>query len=49
MTDSKTVIPKDLAIGLKRPMYAGACPDYSLFVYGDEKSYIKAGITCCKR
>jgi hypothetical protein len=37
MTDSKTAIPKDLAIGLERTMCPGACPDYSLFVYGDGK------------
>jgi hypothetical protein len=37
MTDSKTAIPKDLTIGLERTMCPGACPDYSLFVYGDGK------------
>lgn len=30
-------IPKDLVIGLERTMCPGACPDYSLFVYGDGK------------
>lgn len=29
--------PKDLVIGLARVMCPGACPDYSLFVYGDGK------------
>jgi uncharacterized protein DUF6438 len=35
MIYSKTVIPKDLVIELHRMMCPGACPDYSLFVYGD--------------
>jgi hypothetical protein len=31
---SKTM-PKDLVITLQRTMCPGACPDYSLFIYGD--------------
>jgi hypothetical protein len=30
-------IPKDLVIVLERMMCPGACPDYSLFIYGDGK------------
>jgi hypothetical protein len=44
MTDPKKhpdlhriTIPKALVIKLERTMCAGACPDYSLFVYGDGK------------
>lgn len=35
MTNSKTAIPKDLIIELSRTMCPGACPDYSVFIYGN--------------
>lgn len=36
MTNPKKIaIPKDLVIELHRIMCPGACPDYSVFVYGD--------------
>jgi hypothetical protein len=34
---SKTEIPADLVITLQRTMCPGACPDYSLYIYGDGK------------
>ena len=34
---SKTEIPADLVITLQRTMCPGACPDYSLSIYGDGK------------
>lgn len=34
---SKTALPKDLVITLQRTMCPGACPDYSLSIYGDGK------------
>jgi (2Fe-2S) ferredoxin len=43
MTDPKghdlhrIAIPNDLVIRLERTMCLGACPDYSLLVYGDGK------------
>jgi hypothetical protein len=37
MTDSRIAIPEDLVIRLERTMCPGACPDYSLAIYGDGK------------